>query len=63
LSMREITAYDHDDLLEIRGDPETMRIFPCTVDHHWVEELAEDPTSAEDATMGEDALSTEDASF
>jgi hypothetical protein len=30
--MREITADDLDDLLEIWGDPETVRSFPHTLD-------------------------------
>ena len=33
LSLREITADDLDDLLEICGDPETMRFFPRTLDN------------------------------
>jgi ribosomal-protein-alanine N-acetyltransferase len=41
LSLREITADDLDDLLEIWGDPETMRFFPRTLDsqamREWVE--------------------------
>jgi len=32
LCLREITADDLDDLLEIWGDPETMRFFPHTLD-------------------------------
>ena len=41
LSLREITAEDLDDLLEIWGDPETMRFFPHTLDsqamREWIE--------------------------
>jgi ribosomal-protein-alanine N-acetyltransferase len=41
LSLREITADDLDDLLEIWGDPETMRFFPRTLDsqamREWIE--------------------------
>jgi|SRR5262245_38948176 len=32
LLLREITADDLDDLLEIWGDPEAMRFFPRTLD-------------------------------
>jgi RimJ/RimL family protein N-acetyltransferase len=41
LSLREITEDDLDDLLEIWGDPETMRFFPRTLDsqamREWIE--------------------------
>jgi ribosomal-protein-alanine N-acetyltransferase len=41
LCLREITADDLDDLLEIWGDPETMRFFPHTLDsqamREWIE--------------------------
>ena len=41
LSLREITADDLDDLLEIWGDPEAMRFFPCTLDHQAMREWIE----------------------
>jgi len=41
LSLREITADDFDDLLEIWADPEAMRLFPRTLDQQamceWIE--------------------------
>jgi RimJ/RimL family protein N-acetyltransferase len=41
LSLREITENHLDDLLEIWGDPETMRFFPRTLDsqamREWIE--------------------------
>jgi RimJ/RimL family protein N-acetyltransferase len=41
LSLREITADDLDDLLEICGDPETMRFFPHTLDSQAMREWKE----------------------
>jgi RimJ/RimL family protein N-acetyltransferase len=41
LSLREITADDLDDLLEIWGDPEAMRHFPRTLDHQAMREWIE----------------------
>jgi RimJ/RimL family protein N-acetyltransferase len=41
LSLREITADDLDDLLEIWGDPEAMRLFPRTLDHQAMREWIE----------------------
>jgi RimJ/RimL family protein N-acetyltransferase len=41
LSLREITANDVGDLLEIWGDPETMRLFPRTLDQHGMREWIE----------------------
>lgn len=41
LSLREITADDLDDLLEIWGDPEAMRFFPRTFDHQAMREWIE----------------------
>src|SRR5262245_10412682 len=41
LSLREITADDLDDLLEIWGDPEAMRFFPRTLDHQAMREWIE----------------------
>jgi len=41
LSLREITADDLDDLLEIWGDPEAMRLFPRTFDHQAMREWIE----------------------
>jgi RimJ/RimL family protein N-acetyltransferase len=41
LSLREITADDLDDLLEIWGDPEAMRYFPRTLDHQAMREWIE----------------------
>ncbi len=41
LSLREITADDLDDLLEIWGDPEAMRHFPHTLDHQGMREWIE----------------------
>lgn len=41
LSLREITADDLDDLLEIWADPEAMRLFPRTLDHQAMSERIE----------------------
>ena len=41
LSLREITEDDLDDLLEIWGDPETMRFFPSTLDRQATRDLIE----------------------
>jgi [ribosomal protein S5]-alanine N-acetyltransferase len=41
LSLREITADDLDDLLEIWGDPEAMRLFPRTLDRQAMREWIE----------------------
>jgi RimJ/RimL family protein N-acetyltransferase len=41
LSLREITTDDLDDLLEIWGDPEIMRLFPNTLDRQAMREWIE----------------------
>jgi len=41
LSLREITADDCDDLLEIWGDPEPMRFFQRTLDRQSLREWIE----------------------